>query len=101
MRTRPGYPYPLGATWDGAGVNFAVFSERATAVELCLYDAAGRERRIPITEYTDQVWHVYLPEARPGQRYGYRVHGPWEPRDGHRFNPRKVVLDPYARAIDD
>jgi isoamylase len=101
MRTRPGYPYPLGATWDGAGVNFAVFSERATAVELCLYDAAGRERRIPITEYTDQVWHVYLPEARPGQRYGYRVDGAWEPRNGHRFNRSKVVLDPYARAIDD
>jgi glycogen operon protein len=101
MRTRPGYPYPLGATWDGAGVNFALFSERATAVELCLYDAVGRERRIPITEYTDQVWHLYLPEARPGQRYGYRVHGAWDPRDGHRFNPAKVVLDPYARAIDD
>ena len=101
MRLRPGFPYPLGATWDGSGVNFALFSENATSVELCLFDDKGGERRVPVTEYTDQVWHVYLPEIRPGQRYAYRVHGPWEPERGHRFNPAKLVLDPYARAIDD
>jgi isoamylase len=101
MRTRPGNPYPLGATWDGSGVNFALFSENATGVELCLFDAEGKQTIVRMTEHTDQVWHVYLPEARPGQRYGYRVHGPWEPANGHRFNPAKLVLDPYARAIDD
>jgi len=101
MRARPGFPYPLGATWDGAGVNFALFSENATGVLLCLFgDGENGEVRIPVTEQTDQVWHVYLPEARPGQRYGYRVHGPWEPAAGHRFNPAKLLLDPYARAID-
>jgi isoamylase len=102
IRTRPGAPYPLGATWDGAGVNFALFSEHATAVELCLYDPAdpGRERqRVPMPEQTNEVWHVYLPEARPGLLYGYRVHGPYEPTDGHRFNPAKLLLDPYAKAI--
>jgi glycogen operon protein len=101
-RTRPGRSYPLGATWDGAGANFAVFSEHATAVELCLFDSAypGREvARIPLRERTDQVWHVHLPEARPGLLYGYRVHGPWDPGAGHRFNPAKVLLDPYAKAI--
>ncbi len=100
VRNRPGRPYPLGATWDGSGVNFALFSENATAVELCLFDARGRETRVPVVENTDQVWHVYLPDARPGTRYGYRVHGPWEPANGHRFNPAKLLLDPYARAID-
>ncbi|MGH7265059.1 MAG: glycogen debranching protein GlgX, partial [Candidatus Rokuibacteriota bacterium] len=102
MRTRPGHPYPLGATWDGAGVNFALFSENATGVELCLYNGADEtgEVRIPGTEQTDQVWHVYLPEVRPGQRYGYRVHGPYDPPAGHRFNPAKLLLDPYAKAID-
>jgi len=101
MRTRPGHPYPLGATWDGAGVNFALFSENATAVELCLYDDNGRDEvRIPLTEQTDQIWHIHLPEARPGQRYGYRVHGPYEPAKGHRFNPAKLLLDPYAKALD-
>ena len=100
MRTRPGQPYPLGATWDGSGVNFALFSENATAVELCLVDGAGHEKRISMTERTDQVWHVYLPQARPGLRYGYRVHGPWDPASGHRFNPAKLLLDPYARAIE-
>src|SRR3990172_3266650 len=100
MRARPGYPYPLGATWDGAGVNFALFSENATAVELCLFDGnGGDEVRIPLTERTDQIWHIRLPEARPGQRYGYRVHGPYEPAKGHRFNPAKLLLDPYAKAI--
>jgi glycogen operon protein len=103
MRTSPGAPYPLGATWDGAGVNFALFSENATGVELCLFEGEGeavRETRIAVREYTDQVWHIYLPEARPGQRYGYRVHGPYEPTQGHRFNPAKLLLDPYAKAID-
>ena len=101
-RTRPGSPYPLGATWDGAGVNFALFSEHATAVDLCLFDPEDprRERqRIRMQEHTNQVWHVYLPEARPGQPYGYRVQGPFEPENGHRFNPAKLLLDPYAKAI--
>jgi glycogen operon protein len=102
VRTRPGHPTPLGAIWDGAGVNFALFSENATRVELCLFEGpGGRETaRITLTERTDQVWHVFLPGARPGLRYGYRVHGPWEPARGHRFNPAKLLLDPYARAID-
>ncbi|HEX9419597.1 MAG TPA: glycogen debranching protein GlgX, partial [Methylomirabilota bacterium] len=102
FRTRPGRPYPLGATWDGSGVNFALFSEHATAVELCLFDAAdpAREtRRIAVIERSDQIWHVYLPEARPGLLYGYRVHGPYAPAEGHRFNPAKVLLDPYAKAV--
>jgi glycogen operon protein len=101
MRTRPGSSYPLGATWDGAGVNFALFSENATGVELCLFDSTGAHEtaRIPISAYTDQVWHVYLPEVRPGQLYGYRVHGHYDPARGHRFNPAKLLLDPYARAI--
>jgi glycogen operon protein len=101
-RTRPGRPYPLGATWDGAGVNFALFSDHATGVELCLFDAAdpaGEAHRVPMVERTDQVWHVYLPEGRPGLLYGYRVEGPWEPAAGHRFNARKLLLDPYAKAI--
>ena len=103
MSTRPGSPYPLGATWDGAGVNFALFSENATGVELCLFDGPEDQSegaRIPLTERTDQVWHVYVRHARPGQRYGYRVHGPWDPANGHRFNPAKLLLDPYAKAID-
>jgi isoamylase len=99
VRRRPGRPYPLGATWDGAGVNFALFSENATGVELCLFEG-DRETRVPISEQTEHVWHVYLPEARPGLRYGYRVQGPWEPQAGHRFNAAKLLLDPYARAID-
>ncbi len=100
MRARPGQSSPLGATWDGAGVNFALFSENAEGVELCLFDEGGHEARIPVTEQTDQVWHIYLPEVRPGQRYGYRVHGPYEPSAGHRFNPAKLLLDPYAKAVD-
>jgi isoamylase len=101
MKTWPGKPYPLGATWDGAGVNFSVFSEHATGVVLCLFDSEGKREtaRIPMREQTDRVWHVYLPEARPGQQYGYRVHGPYEPKQGHRFNPAKLLLDPYAKAI--
>jgi isoamylase len=102
MKTKPGHPYPLGATWDGKGVNFALFSEHATKVELCLFDspdAAKESRRITMVEHTDLVWHVYLSDIRPGQLYGYRVHGPYEPANGHRFNPNKVLLDPYAKAI--
>jgi len=99
-RLRPGHSYPLGATGDGAGVNFALFSETASGVDLCLFDEQCRETRIPIREQTEHVWHIYLPEARPGIRYGYRVKGPWEPHQGHRFNPAKLLLDPYARAIE-
>lgn len=101
MKIWPGQPYPQGATWDGAGVNFALFSENATKVELCLFDAEGKREtaRIRLPEQTDQVWHVYLPEMRPGQRYGYRVSGPYAPMEGHRFNPAKLLLDPYAKAI--
>ena len=99
--TWPGRPYPLGATWDGAGVNFALFSENATAVELCLFDGpdGDRETRIQLPEYTDYVWHGYFPEVRPGQRYGYRVHGPYEPQEGLRFNPNKLLLDPHTKAV--
>ena len=102
MNVWPGQPYPLGATWDGAGVNFSLFSENATAVELCVFDSPeGRKEiaRIPIKDQTDQIWHLYLPEARPGQLYGYRVYGPYEPKEGNRFNPNKLLLDPYAKAI--
>src|SRR6266446_2162319 len=102
MRVWPGHPYPLGATWDGKGVNFALFSEHATQVDLCLFDSVEAQEethRIPIKEYTDQVWHAYLPETLPGQLYGYRLHGPYAPHQGLRFNPHKVVLDPYAKAI--
>ncbi|MBX6743122.1 MAG: glycogen debranching protein GlgX [Acetobacteraceae bacterium] len=94
-------PYPLGATWDGLGVNFALFSAHATKVELCLFDEAGEQEveRIELPEFTDEVWHGYLPDARPGTVYGYRVHGPYEPEHGHRFNPNKLLLDPYARTV--
>ena len=100
MEVWRGAPYPLGAMWDGSGVNFALFSENASTVELCLFDAHGGEERIQIPERTDQVWHAYLPGLAPGQRYGYRVHGPWDPAAGHRFNPAKLLLDPYARGVD-
>ena len=102
IKTWLGYPYPLGATWLGNGVNFALFSEHATSVDLCLFDSMeAREEniRIPVTEHTDQVWHIFLPEARPGQIYGYRVSGPYEPEIGMRFNSSKLLLDPYAKAI--
>lgn len=97
----PGKPYPLGATWDGKGVNFALFSEHAEKVELCLFDAKGRHeiQRIRIQEHTDLIWHCYLPEGRPGWLYGYRVYGPYEPAQGARFNHHKLLLDPYAKAI--
>ena len=100
-RVWPGAPYPLGAHWDGSGVNFALFSVHAERVELCLFDASGRREtaRVPLPEYTDEVWHGYLPDLRPGQLYGYRVYGPYEPERGHRFNPHKLLIDPYARLL--
>jgi glycogen operon protein len=99
-RVREGSPQPQGATWDGLGVNFALFSAHATKVELCLFDDAGQKEleRIELPEYTNEMWHGYLPDARPGTIYGYRVHGPYEPKSGFRFNPNKLVLDPYAKA---
>jgi len=96
---REGSPYPRGATWDGRGVNFALFSANATKVEVCLFDSDGAESaRIALPEYRDETWHGYVPEIGPGQVYGYRVHGPYTPEEGHRFNPSKLVMDPYARA---
>ncbi len=101
-RTEPGSPSPLGATWDGRGVNFALFSEHAARVELCLFDSSGRKEieRISLPEYTNQIWHGYIVGLHPGQLYGYRVHGPYEPRAGHRFNANKLLIDPYAQAIE-
>jgi glycogen operon protein len=101
LRLWPGLPYPLGATWDGRGVNFALFSRNAEKVELCLFDARGRREldRVTLPEYTDEVWHGYLPDLRPGQIYGYRVYGPYDPGRGHRFNPNKLLLDPYAKSL--
>src|SRR5579871_506119 len=100
-RLNAGSPYPLGATWDGLGTNFAVFSAHAERVELCLFDPSGRREiaRLDLPECTDEVWHGYLPNARTGQIYGYRAHGPYQPQDGHRFNPYKLLLDPYARRL--
>ena len=95
----PGVPYPLGATPDADGTNFALFSEHATAVTLCLFDQDGNERQLPLTEVTAFVWHGYLPGVGPGQHYGYRVDGPYEPGEGHRFNPAKLLVDPYAKAL--
>ena len=96
---REGRSHPLGATWDGFGVNFALFSAHATKVELCLFDVTGETEieRIELPEFTDEVWHGYLPDARPGTVYAFRVHGPYEPEQGHRFNPNKLVLDPYGK----
>src|SRR5271169_3058052 len=96
----PGKAYPLGATYDGAGTNFAVFSEVAERVELCLFDADGTESRVPLNEVDGFVWHGFLPAIEPGQRYGYRVHGPYDPSAGQRCNPNKLLIDPYAKAID-
>src|ERR1044071_7922420 len=101
LRIWPGRPYPLGATWDGSGTNFALYSENADKVELCLFDdpeAKTETARIPLPDNTDMVWHAYLPDILPGQVYGYRVSGPYKPEEGHRFNPHKVALDPYAKA---
>ena len=96
-----GRPFPLGATWDGLGVNFALFSANATKVELCLFDNDGKREleRIELPEYTDEVWHGYVRDARPGTVYAYRVHGPYDPANGHRFNPNKLLLDPYATML--
>ena len=97
----PGEPYPRGATWDGEGVNFSLFSANAGKVELCLFDPSGRHevQRITVRERTDGNWHAYLPEARPGLLYGYRIYGPYEPERGHRFNPHKLLIEPYARHL--
>jgi isoamylase len=102
MRTivYPGSPFPLGATWNGEGVNFAIYSENATAVDLCLFDSkTDREKRIRIKEVDNHIWHVYIPNLKPGQLYGYRVYGAYEPQNGHRFNPNKLLIDPYAKAL--
>jgi len=101
MTVWPGHPYPLGATWNGEGVNFALFSENAEKVELCIFDQKGRRivQTIPLKMPTNHVWHCYLPEARPGTLYGYRVYGPYQPEQGHRFNPNKVLIDPYAKDL--
>jgi isoamylase len=102
MRRKKGKPYPLGATWDGRGVNFALFSENASHVDLCLFDSIHSRKefcRVPLTERSNHVWHVYLEEANPGCLYGYRVHGPYAPEQGHRFNPNKVLIDPYAKSV--
>ncbi|CAA9503640.1 MAG: GH13_11 / GH13 / GH13_13 / GH13_10 / CBM48 [uncultured Solirubrobacteraceae bacterium] len=99
-RVWPGQPYPLGPDWDGDGTNFSIFSENAERIELCLFSAEGEEERVEVMQITNHNWHCYLPGVHPGQRYGYRVHGPYEPDDGLRFNPRKLLIDPYAKAIE-
>src|SRR5690554_5580155 len=100
-RLEAGKPFPLGATFDGSGVNFAVFSAHAWKIELCVFDAHGRREkfRYQLPECTDEVWHGYLPDAEPGLVYGYRAYGPYDPRKGHRFNPNKLLIDPYAREL--
>lgn len=98
----PGKPYPIGATWDGNGVNFALFTENATGVELCLFDAENENNelvKLDLTENTDLIWHIYVRGLAPGQLYGYRVHGPYQQEHGHRYNPNKLLVDPYAKAI--
>ena len=100
MRVWPGTPYPLGAVWDGSGTNFAIFSEVADLVELCLFDSGDQETPIALSEVDGFVWHCYLPGVGPGQRYAFRVHGPYDPRRGHRCNPAKLLLDPYGKAVD-
>jgi isoamylase len=101
FRVWPGRPGPMGATWDGSGTNFALFSAHAERVELCLFDGGGKTEiaRIRLPEYTHEIWHGYLPDVRPGQLYGYRVYGPYEPEAGHRFNHHKLLVDPYAKAL--
>lgn len=101
MRVWPGQPYPLGAAWTGLGVNFSIFSAQATQVELRLFDSADATAPsacVPLPEHANMVWHGYLPDVRPGQLYGYRVHGPYDPAAGHRFNPNTIVMDPYAKS---
>src|SRR5436305_11560246 len=100
MQIWPGSAYPLGAVYDGMGTNFSLFSEVAERVELCLFDATGKETRIRLPEVDGFVWHGYLPGIQPGQRYGFRVHGPYEPRAGLHCNPHKLLIDPYAKAIE-
>ena len=100
MRPWPGHAYPLGATYDGSGTNFAIFSEVAEKVELCLFDDDGNEKRHELHEVDGSVWHGYLPNVEPGQRYGFRVHGPYDPANGLRCNPNKLLIDPYAKAVD-
>ena len=100
MRIWPGKPFPLGPWWDGEGTNFSLFSEHAEKVELCLFDEADRETSYELTERTAFNWHGYLGGVGPGQRYGYRVHGPWAPEQGQRFNPDKLLIDPYAKSIE-
>src|SRR5678815_5668905 len=98
----PGHPYPLGATWDGKGVNFAIYTENAIGVDLCLFESTTddvEKLKIRISEVSHHVWHVYVPGLQPGQLYGYRVYGPYEPQNGHRFNPNKLLIDPYAKAL--
>ena len=99
-RIKEGLPFPMGASWDGKGTNFSVFSAHASKVEVCIFDAEGEKEleRIVLPEYTDQIWHGYLPDIKPGTVYGLRVDGPYEPKNGHRFNPNKLLLDPYATA---
>src|ERR1700754_4421240 len=100
-RVREGSPHAHGAIWDGKGTNFTLFSANATKVEVCLFDSHGEKEleRLELPEYTDQIWHGYIKDVHPGSVYGLRVHGPYEPDAGHRFNPNKLVLDPYAKAI--
>ncbi|CAN5818526.1 hypothetical protein BH09MYX1_BH09MYX1_12010 [soil metagenome] len=100
LQLLPGRPYPQGATFDGSGVNFAIYSEHADGVDLCLFDEAGVESRLPLRERTAFVWHGYVPYLRPGARYGFRVHGPFRPKLGQRFNPHKLLVDPYAHAVE-
>jgi isoamylase len=100
MQLWPGAPFPLGSTYDGMGTNFSIFSDVATKIELCLFDEEGKETCVPLEETTALVWHGYLPHVKPGQRYGYRVHGPWDPSNGHRCNPAKLLLDPYGKAVE-
>ena len=97
MKVWPGQPFPLGATWDGEGTNFSLFSEHAERVELCLFDD-DQETRVELHEVTAHNWHCYIPGIGPGQRYGCRVHGPYDPAGGHRFNANKLLIDPYAKA---
>ncbi|MGZ4292534.1 MAG: glycogen debranching enzyme, partial [Gaiellaceae bacterium] len=99
MEVWPGRPFPLGATWDGEGTNFSLFSEHAERVELCLFDG-DRETRVELSEVAAHNWHCYIPGIGPGRRYGYRVHGPYEPDKGLRFNPKVLLVDPYAKAFD-
>src|SRR5947209_18883480 len=100
MQIWPGQPFPLGASYDGAGTNFSIFSGGAELVELCLFDDSEAEERVPLNEADAGCWHAYLPGVGPGQRYGYRVCGPWDPGSGARYNPAKLLLDPYATAIE-